>query len=287
MGENPAMSDPDSHHTREALAKLKHLVVQDIFMTETASFADVILPASAWPEKEGTVTNTDRRVQLGRKALDMPGDARSDWWIIQEIATRIGLDWNYSGPRDVHKEMTDCMPSMQYIPWERLEKENAVTYPCDDENSPGHDIIFSNGFPTKSGRVKLVPANILPTDETPDQKYPLILTTGRLLEHWHTGAMTRRATNLNQIEPEPTVHISPNDIEQFGVQPGDMVSISTRRGKVELTVRCEPTMPDGLIFMPFCYPEAAANILTNPALDPTGKLPELKFAAAKLEKTSP
>ena len=183
--------------------------------------------------------------------------------------------------------MTDCMPSMQYIPWERLEKENAVTYPCDDENSPGHDIIFGNGFPTKSGRGKLVPANILPTDETPDQKYPLILTTGRLLEHWHTGAMTRRATNLNQIEPEPTVHISPNDIEQFGVQPGDMVSISTRRGKVELTVRCEPTMPDGLIFMPFCYPEAAANILTNPALDPTGKIPELKFAAAKLEKTNP
>jgi len=266
------------------LAKLSHLVVQDIFLTETASFADVILPASAWPEKDGTVTNTDRRVQLGRKALDMPGDARQDWWIIQEIARRIGLDWNYSGPEEIHEEMRGCMPSMKHIPWERLEKEDAVTYPCDDETTPGHDIIFSDGFPTKSGRGRLVPAEILPADEIPDQQYPFILTTGRLLEHWHTGAMTRRAANLNEIEPEPAVHICAKDMEEYGVQPGEMVSISTRRGNISLTARCEPSVPEGLIFMPFCYPDAAANILTNPALDPTGKIPELKFAAAKLEK---
>ncbi len=284
MGENPAMSDPDSHHTREALAKLSHLVVQDIFLTETASFADVILPASAWPEKDGTVTNTDRRVQLGRKALDMPGDARQDWWIIQEIARRMGLDWNYSGPEQIHEEMRGCMPSMKHIPWERLEKEDAVTYPCDDETTPGHDIIFSDGFPTKSGRGRLVPAEILPADEIPDQQYPFILTTGRLLEHWHTGAMTRRASNLNEIEPVPAVHICAKDMEEYGVQPGERVKISTRRGNISLTARCEPSVPEGLIFMPFCYPDAAANILTNPALDPTGKIPELKFAAAKLEK---
>jgi formate dehydrogenase major subunit len=174
---------------------------------------------------------------------------------------------------------------MQHIPWERLEKENAVTYPCDDEKTPGQDIIFGDGFPTKSGRGKLVPADILPADETPDQQFPLILTTGRLLEHWHTGAMTRRAAKLNNIEPEPAVHISPNDMEEFGVQPGETVSVSTRRGKVHLTARCEPSVPEGLIFMPFCYPEAAANILTNPALDPTGKIPELKFSAAKIEKS--
>jgi len=286
MGENPAMSDPDSHHTREALAKLDHLIVQDIFLTETAQFADVILPASAWPEKDGTVTNTDRRVQMGRKALDMPGDARQDWWIIQEIAKRLDLEWSYEGPEDVHKEMQLCMPSMEHISWERLQAEDSVTYPCDDEKAPGHDIIFSDGFPTSSGRGKLVPAEILSSDEIPDDEYPLVLTTGRLLEHWHTGAMTRRAEHLSEIEPEASVHISPKDMKTRNLEPGDRVKISTRRGSVELAARQEPSVPEGVIFMPFCYVEAAANILTNPALDPFGKIPELKFSAARLEKSS-
>ncbi len=232
MGENPAMSDPDSRHTRAALAKLEHLVVQDIFMTETAAFADVILPASAWPEKDGTVTNTDRRVQMGRKALEMPGDARQDWWIIQEIANRLGLNWNYGHPRDVHEEMRHCMPSMEHISWERLEREEAVTYPCEAEDQPGHEVIFGDGFPTESTRGRFVPADVLPPDETPDEDYPLILTTGRLLEHWHTGAITRRASKLDALEPEATVQISPEDMENLGIEPGGRVRMTTRRGAV-------------------------------------------------------
>ncbi len=283
MGENPAMSDPDSRHTRAALAKLEHLVVQDIFMTETAAFADVILPASAWPEKDGTVTNTDRRVQMGRKALEMPGDARQDWWIIQEIANRLGLDWNYGHPRDVHEEMRHCMPSMEHISWERLEREEAVTYPCEAEDRPGHEVIFGDGFPTESTRGRFVPADVLPPDETPDEEYPLILTTGRLLEHWHTGAITRRASKLDALEPEATVQISPEDMENLGIEPGGRVRMTTRRGTVELAARREPGMPQGLVFMPFCYQEAAANILTNSALDPFGKIPELKFSAVRVE----
>ena len=283
MGENPAMSDPDSRHTRAALAKLEHLVVQDIFMTETAAFADVILPASAWPEKDGTVTNTDRRVQMGRKALEMPGDARQDWWTIQEIANRLGLNWNYSHPRDVHEEMRHCMPSMENISWERLEREEAVTYPCEAEDQPGHEVIFGDGFPTESTRGRFVPADVLPPDETPDEDYPLILTTGRLLEHWHTGAITRRASKLDALEPEATVQISPEDMENLGIEPGGRVRVTTRRGAVELAARREPGMPQGLIFMPFCYEEAAANILTNSALDPFGKIPELKFSAVRVE----
>ena len=283
MGENPAMSDPDSRHTRAALAKLEHLVVQDIFMTETAEFADVILPASAWPEKDGTVTNTDRRVQMGRKALEMPGEARQDWWIIQEIANRLGLNWTYSHPRDVHEEMRHCMPSMEHISWERLEREDAVTYPCEAEDQPGHEVIFGDGFPTESTRGRFVPADVLPPDETPDEDYPLILTTGRLLEHWHTGAITRRASKLDALEPEATVQISPEDMANLGIEPGGRVRLTTRRGAVELAARREPGMPQGLVFMPFCYEEAAANILTNSALDPFGKIPELKFSAVRVE----
>ncbi|MBT3552850.1 MAG: formate dehydrogenase subunit alpha [Rhodospirillaceae bacterium] len=287
MGENPAMSDPDTNHTRQALAKLKHLVVQDIFLTETANFADVILPASAWPEKDGTVTNTDRRVQIGRRALDMPGEARQDWWLIQELARRIGLDWNYGGPEDVHGEMQQCMASMRHIPWQRLEIEEAVTYPCLGEDQPGHEIIFGDGFPTTNGLGRLVPADITPPDEVPDEEFPMVLTTGRLLEHWHTGAMTRRAESLSTIEPEAAVHVSPLDMERLELDPGETVAVTTRRGTIQLAARREPNMPEGLVFIPFCFAEAPANMLTNPALDPFGKIPELKFSAARLEKTSP
>ncbi|NQV55778.1 MAG: formate dehydrogenase subunit alpha [Rhodospirillales bacterium] len=284
MGENPAMSDPDTRHTRQALAKLEHLVVQDIFLTETANFADVILPASAWPEKDGTVTNTDRRVQMGHRALELPGEARQDLWIIQEIARRLGLDWNYNGPKDVHAEMQECMPSMRHISWDRLEREEAVTYPCDADDQPGHEVLFSDGFPTPSGLGRLIPADVLPPDEIPDDKFPMILTTGRLLEHWHTGAMTRRAQKLNAIEPEAAVHVSPEDMDRMNLAPGDDVTVSTRRGAITLSARREPSVPEGLVFVPFCYAEAPANILTNPALDPYAKIPELKFAAARIEK---
>ena len=190
MGENPAMSDPDVQHAREALAKLEHLVVQDIFLTETAKYADVVLPASAWPEKDGTVTNTNRQVQIGRKALPLPGEARQDLDLIIELAKRLGLDWNYQHVSEVFAEMASLMPSLANISWDRLERESSVTYPVDAPDKPGHDIVFGNGFPTASGRGKFVPAKLVSPAEEPDAEYPMVLTTGRQLEHWHTGSMT-------------------------------------------------------------------------------------------------
>ncbi len=284
MGENPAMSDPDAVHAREGLAKLEHLVVQDLFMTETAYHADVVLPASAWPEKDGTVTNTNRQVQMGRQALALPGDARQDWWIIQELAQRLGLAWRYSHPRDVYAEMAGLMPSLDNIDWERLDRESAVTYPCDAPDAPGNDIVFGSGFPTASGRARLVPADVLPPDEMPDADFPLVLTTGRQLEHWHTGAMTRRATVLDELEPAAVVSLSQAVLDGHGIAAGETVRVVTRRGAVELTARRDEAVPAGMVFIPFCFAEASANVLTNPALDPFGKIPEFKYCAARLEK---
>jgi formate dehydrogenase major subunit len=283
MGENPAMSDPDVQHAREALAHLEHLVVQDLFLTETAKYADVILPASAWPEKDGTVSNTNRQVQMGRVALPLPGNARQDWWAIQEIARRMGLDWNYTHPREVFAEMKLAMPSLDNITWERLERESSVTYPCDAEDKPGNDIVFGSGFPTPSGRAKLVPASIIPPAEEPDAEYPMVLTTGRQLEHWHTGAMTRRASVLDDIEPEAVASLAPVELRRLGIAAGDPVRVTTRRGHIELKARSDSNIAPGMVFVPFCYAEAAANVLTNPQLDPIGKIPEFKFCAAKVE----
>jgi formate dehydrogenase major subunit len=283
LGENPAMSDPDQAHARAALAKLEHLVVQDIFLTETAWQADVVLPASAHPEKTGTFTNTNRQVQLAREVVPLPGDSRQDWWITQEIARRIWLDWNYTHPRDVFAEMTEIMPSLANITWERLEREDAVTYPCDAPNQPGNAIIFGNGFPTTSGRARIVPTELTPPDELPDDDYPMILTTGRMLEHWHTGAMTRRAGALDALEPEAVASLSPRDIERLQLAPGDFVRVSTRRGEIVLRVRLDREVAEGMVFIPFCYTEAAANLLTNPELDPYGKIPEFKFCAARVD----
>ncbi|HJU17854.1 MAG TPA: formate dehydrogenase subunit alpha [Stellaceae bacterium] len=283
MGENPAMSDPDVSHAREALAKLDHLVVQDLFLTETAKYADVVLPASAWPEKDGTVTNTNRQVQMGRTALPMPGNARHDWWIIQEIARRIGLSWSYAHPRDVFAEMKQAMPSLNGITWERLLRESSVTYPCDAEDEPGHDIVFGEGFPTPSGRGRLVPAAIVPPAEEPDADYPMVLTTGRQLEHWHTGALTRRASVLDDLEPEAVASLAPAELRRLGIAPGARIRVTTRRGMIELKARSDSAVASGMVFIPFCYAEAAANILTNPQLDPWGKIPEFKFCAARVE----
>jgi formate dehydrogenase major subunit len=281
-GENPAMSDPDLNHARQALAKLDHLVVQDLFLTETAFHADVVLPASAFAEKSGTFTNTDRRVQISRPVIQPPGNARQDLWIIQEIAKRLGLDWNYSGPAEVFAEMAKTMPSMNNITWERLEREGAVTYPVDAPDKPGNEIIFYQGFPTESGRAKIVPANIRPPDEVPDMDYPMILSTGRVLEHWHTGAMTRRAGVLDSIEPEAVAFMAPKELFRMNLSPGDFIRLETRRGAVEVKVRSDRDVPENMVFMPFCYAEAAANLLTNPALDPMGKIPEFKFCAARV-----
>jgi len=283
MGENPAMSDPDVHHARQALAKLKHLVVQDIFLTETAWHADVVLPASVFPEKTGTYTNTDRRIQLGRTALPLPGQARVDLDIIIDLANRLGCGWTYKDVGEVYTEMADTMPSLKNISWQRLQREGAVTYPADAEDKPGNEILFNTGYPTASGRGKIVPAHIRPPDELPDEQYPYVLSTGRVLEHWHTGAMTRRSAVLDELEPEAMAHLPPRELERLGIEPGDMIRVSTRRGVIELKVRIDSDVPDGMVFIPFCYAEAAANILTNPALDPFGKIPEFKFCAAQVE----
>ena len=285
-GENPAMSDPDLQHARQALAKLEHLIVQDLFLTETSFHADVILPASAFAEKSGSFTNTDRRVQLARQVIEPPGDARQDWWIIQEIARRIGLDWNYAGPADVFAEMASTMPSLKNISWERLEREGAVTYPVDSPDKPGNEIIFANGFPTPSGRGKIVPARLLAPDEIPDDEYPMVLSTGRVLEHWHTGSMTRRAQVLDTLEPEAVAFMSPRELGRFGLRPGDFIQLETRRGAIEVKVRADRDVPQNMVFMPFCYAEAAANLLTNPALDPFGKIPEFKFCAARVTRVA-
>ncbi len=287
MGENPAMSDPDVEHARAALASLEMLVVQDIFLTETAYLADVVLPASAFPEKSGTFTNTDRRVQMARQAINPPGDARQDWWIIQEMAKRLGLDWAYSGPAEIYEEFRQCMPSLKGISWQRLEREDAVTYPCDEEDAPGSEIIFAQGFPTQSGKGQLVPAALVPPDEQPDDEFPMILTTGRLLEHWHTGSMTRRSGVLDSIESESFVHLSPGDMKKLGLTSGENVRVETRRGGIESKVRADRQIPGGMVFIPFCFNEAPANVLTNPALDPFGKIPELKYCAARLQKVTP
>jgi formate dehydrogenase major subunit len=284
MGENPAMSDPDLEHARAALAKLEHLVVQDIFLTETAYLADVVLPATAWPEKDGTVTNTDRMVQLGRRALAAPGEAREDLWILQELGRRLGLPWSYGGPRDVWNEMRGCMDSIRGITWERLERDSSVTYPCENEGDPGQPVVFQTHFPTATGRGKFVPADLIPAAERPDHDYPFVLITGRQLEHWHTGAITRRSGVLDAIEPEPVASIHPLDLAELGVEPGQLLTIESRRGKISLYARDDAGTPRGAVFVPFCYYEAAANLLTNPVLDPFGKIPEFKYCAVRMAK---
>jgi len=282
LGENPAMSDPDLTHARASLAALEHLVVQDLFVTETAQFADVILPAAAWSEKSGTVTNTNRQVQMGRAALAPPGEAKPDWWIIQEMARRFGLGWNYAGPEQVFSEMKQGMHSLDHISWARLEREGSVTYPCPADDASGHDVVFSEAFPRVGGRAKFSPTRPLPPDEPVDETYPIVLTTGRLLEHWHTGAMTRRSRVLDEREPEAAAFLAPAELVRLGVESGDPIHIATRRGSITLTARADQAMPEGMVFVPFAFVEAAANLLTNPALDPDGKIPEFKYAACRL-----
>jgi formate dehydrogenase major subunit len=288
MGENPAMSDPDADHAREALAKLDMLVVQDIFLTETAYLADVILPASSFAEKTGTFTNTDRFVQIGRQALNPPGKSRQDLEIIIDLAKRLGLSWSYgkgeAAVAAVFDEMRRAMPSIGGITWERLQAEDSVTYPCVKEGDPGDSVVFIDKFPTPTGRARFVPADIIPADERPDTDYPLVLITGRQLEHWHTGSMTRRSGVLDAIEPDPVASLHPLDLAALGVKPGELITIQSRRGKVSLYARADESSPHGSVFVAFCYYEAAINKLTNSALDPFGKIPEFKYCAVRLSK---
>jgi len=289
MGENPAMSDPDLNHARHALASLEHLVVQDIFMTETAWLADVVLPATAWPEKTGTVTNTDRMVQLGQQAIEPPGQARADLWIVQQMAAGMGLDWDYAGEHHgvaaVYEEMRQAMhTAISGITWERLERESSVTYPCLSEDDPGAPTVFMDRFDTDDGRVHLVPADIIPANERPDAEFPFVLITGRQLEHWHTGSMTRRSEVLDALEPMATASLCGADLLALGVQAGDVVTVQSRRGAVATHVRRDDGTPPGAVFMPFAYYEAAANLMTNAALDPFGKIPEVKYCAVAIRR---
>ncbi len=305
MGENPAMSDPDLNHARHAMASLEHMVVQDIFMTETAWLADVVLPATAWPEKDGTVSNTDRMVQLGKQAIDPPGQAKPDLWIIQQIAERIGaygesltgslpvgsrpLACGYEGEMDgvaeVYEEMRQAMhEAISGITWERLQRESSVTYPCLTADDPGAPTVFIDAFATDDGRVHLVPADIIPANERPDADFPFVLITGRQLEHWHTGSMTRRATVLDAIEPMATASLCGDDLNALGLSAGDVITVQSRRGQVAIHVRRDDGTPKGAVFIPFAYYEAAANLMTNAALDPVGKIPEFKYCAVAIRR---
>ena len=286
LGENPAMSDPDVEHARDALAKLEHLIVQDIFITETANYADVILPAAAFAEKSGTVTNTNRQVQMARPAIVPPGEAKADWWIEVELAKRVGLDWKYTDPSQVFAEMAINMRSLDNITWGRLEADGAVTYPSLSDKDPGQAIVFGEGFPRPDGRAKFTPASIIAPDETPDAEYPMILTTGRQLEHWHTGSMTRRSKVLDAVEPEANCSLHPKTLRKLGVMPGEFVKLTTRRGNIALMARSDRAVSEDMVFVPFAYVEAAANILTNSAIDPYGKIPEFKFSAVRVEAIS-
>ena len=286
LGENPAMSDPDVEHARDALAKLEHLIVQDIFITETANYADVILPAAAFAEKSGTVTNTNRQVQMARPAIVPPGEAKADWWIEVELAKRVGLDWKYTDPSQVFAEMAINMRSLDNITWDRLEADGAVTYPSLSEKDPGQPIVFGEGFPRPEGRAKFTPASVIAPDETPDAEYPMILTTGRQLEHWHTGSMTRRSKVLDAVEPEANCSLHPKTLRKLAVAPGEFVKLTTRRGNIALMARSDRAVSEDMVFLPFAYVEAAANILTNSAIDPYGKIPEFKFSAVRVEAVS-
>nr|WP_316641902.1 formate dehydrogenase subunit alpha [uncultured Roseateles sp.] len=299
-GENPAMSDPDLDHARRALAGLQHLVVQDIFATETALLADVILPASAHAEKWGSYTNTDRLIQLGRPAITPPGDARQDLWIIEQLGRRLGLPWAYwrntgtdadgeghvaaeAPTARVYEEMRQTMAPLAGVPWSRLQRESAVTTPAAREDEPGERVVFHDHFPLPDGRSLLVPATFTPGPEQPDTQYPLVLTTGRVLEHWHTGAMTRRATALEALAPAPQINIHPEDAAGLHLHDGQTVDLRSRHGQVQAQVQLSREVQPGQVFLPFCYWEAAANLLTGDALDAVGKIPGFKVTAVRVE----
>ncbi len=283
MGENPFLSDPNINKVRKALSALEFLVVQDIFLTETAEFADVVLPASSYMEKDGTYTNTDRRVQLGRTVLEPPGGARLDWEIVQELAQRLGLGWDYGSPRDVFDEMAQLTTGYETLSYHNLGAYGKLYPNPDPENSDGTVVLFTESFNTDDGLAHIVPAQWLPPKELPDDEYPFVLNTGRLLEHWHTGSMTRRSFALDTIAPRAEVYLHPGDAARLGIEDGQMARVSSRRGSIELHVRVSHREAPGNCFIPFHFREAAANLLTIDEIDPMGKIPEFKFCAVRVE----
>jgi formate dehydrogenase major subunit len=284
MGENPFLSDPNINKVRKALSSLEFLVVQDIFLTETAEFADVVLPASSYMEKEGTYTNTDRRVQIGRKVLDPPGQAREDWKIVMDISNRIGLPMNYESPSEIFDELVSVMPNYAGLNYDNLGASGKLYPNPDPEHSDGTVVLFDERFGTDDGKAHLVPAEWLPARELPSEEFPFVLNTGRLLEHWHTGSMTRRSFALDAIQPEAHVYLNPGDASEMGVAEGDYVRVTSRRGSIELRARLSHRDTPGTCFIPFHFREAAANVLTIDEIDPFGKIPEFKFCAVRIER---
>ncbi|EDY36214.1 formate dehydrogenase, alpha subunit [Aciduliprofundum boonei T469] len=282
MGENPAVSDPDQKHVIQGLKNLEFLVVQDLFMSETAQLADVILPAASSLEKEGTFTNTERRVQLLHRIVEPVGKAKPDWWIIQEIAKRMGADWNYENPKDIFEEIRKVVPQYSGITYERIEKFG-LQWPCPDKNHEGTKILHEDIFPTPNGLARFSPYEYKPPAEEPDEEYPFVLTTGRTYEHFHTGTLTRKIDGFNELIPEAFVEIHPEDADNLGVEDGDCIEVESRRGKIKVKAKIA-RIKKGVVFIPFHFAESAANVLTIDSLDPEAKIPELKVAAVRLKK---
>jgi formate dehydrogenase major subunit len=283
LGENPVMSDPNQHHVIEALEKLDFIVVQDIVLTETAQYADVVLPGLAFIEKEGTVSNTERRVQMMHRVVAPAGDSRDDWWIIMEIARRMGVTWNYTSARDIFNEVRAVTPSYAGITYERLEKE-LIQWPCPTEGHPGTQLLHREKFTRGLGLLSAI--EFTPPAEDVDPEYPVILTTGRILEHFHTGTMSRNSIILTKIVNEAFVELNPIDASNYNIADGEVISVSTRRGSLRIRAKVSSMPKPNVVFIPFHFVEAAANKLTIDALDPTCKIPEFKVCACKIEKVN-
>ena len=282
MGENPMLSDPDVNHVHQALKAAPFVVVQDIFLTETAEQADVVLPASSYAERDGTVTNSERRVQRFHAAIDPLPGTRPDWQIITDLANQMGKSWKYESASDIMDEIASVTPQYGGISYDRLDAGEELCWPCPNKTHPGTPILHVGKFSRGKGKFHAI--EYLPPDEQPDEDYPLVLTTGRILEHFHTGTMTRKSQGLNLLAPGPFVEVNLEDAKKLGIRDGDPVRVSSRRGAIELEARVDSRVDKGVIFIPFHFWEAAANVLTNPALDPVAKIPEFKVCAARLDK---
>lgn len=281
MGENPALTDPNLGHAVEALKNLDFLLVQDIFMTETAELADVVLPAACFAEKEGTFTNTERRVQLVRKAVEPPGQARDDSWIIKKLSQAMGYTMHYRSPDEVFEEFGNMWPALEGITYGRLAS-SGILWPCTTKDHPGTDYLYKGGFPGRSPIFSTT--HWEPPAESPDDQYPFLLTTGRNLFQYHAGSMTRRVGPIESHAGRPYVEMNPSDAAALGIKDGDALKISSRRGSLEIGARITARVPAGLVFIPMHYREAAANILTNDVLDPHAKTPEFKVSAVRVER---
>ncbi|MEW6681180.1 MAG: molybdopterin-dependent oxidoreductase, partial [bacterium] len=281
MGENPLLSDPDINHTRESFLKKEFIVVSDIFLTETAELADVILPSASFAEKDGTFTNTERRVQLLNKAISPPESAKPDWEIIVHISNKMGYPMNYKNPSEIMEEIASLTPIYGGISHKRLKNES-LHWPCLDESHPGTPILHREKF--TQGLGLFCPVEYKPPAEEPDKEYPFILTTGRTRIHYHTGSMTRRCVGLDTYAKEGFVELNSIDAERLGILDNEMVKVSSRRGEINIKVRITDVVPSGVVFIPFHFRESAANILTNPCLDPIAKIPEFKTCSIRINR---